>query len=549
MQLQYGFRSLKDFKLIENYSNLFELPAEVKVFKYSSCGKYLAYALTDSVVIANSDGSQLAQLDVKQCQDLEFSRKSTYLQTWTRPVRLENNDYSENVEIFTLDGTKVFSTTVKQLESWTINFASDDKWAVKQQSNELLVYDTQNWSKGFTNKLKLEGLVTYTLSPGRNPHLATFIAEKKGAPASLRLYSLLGLSSNSKPVSQKTFFKADRVSMKWNNLGTTLLFQTQTDFDKTNKNYYGESNLYLLSTVGGGYDARITLDKPGPIHDFNWSPNSKEFIVIYGYMPAKATLFDQRGNQTFDFGVNPRNFALFNPQARFILIAGFGNLAGQVDIWDRRTLSKVCQIDCSNTSHCEWSPDGRYILTATCSPRLRVDNGVKLWHLTGKLIHIHPIEELYQVHWKPVDVKSFPEFRNEIEPAPKPHDSVKIYQKPSETKPKITGAYKPPHARGTPSSSGASTPRTRTIPGAAPSPKPPQQRKQKSQDQQQQPEPQAQNDQLTPIDKKVRNLTKKLKAIEELKEKQKRGEKLEKTQLAKLDSEQEINKEIAQLRN
>lgn len=70
--------------------------------------------------------------------------------------------------------------------------------------------------------------------------------------------------------------------MKWNELGTAVLFQTQTDYDKTNKNYYGESNLYLMSTIGGGFDAKITLDKEGPIHDFSWSPNSKEFIVIYG---------------------------------------------------------------------------------------------------------------------------------------------------------------------------------------------------------------------------------------------------------------------------
>ncbi|TIB05735.1 hypothetical protein E3P96_00958 [Wallemia ichthyophaga] len=548
MQLEYGLRSLKDLKLIKNFTNLFDLPAEVKIFKYSNCGQYLAYALSDSVIIANSAGSTLSQLNIKQCQDLQFSCKSTYLQTWTRSVRLDNQDFSENVEIWSLDGTKQFSTTVKQIENWTLNFTSDDKYAVKQQSNEILVYDTANWSKGFTNKLKVDGMITYSLSPGQNPHLATFIAEKKGAPASLRLYSLVGLSNSSKPVSQKTFFKADRVMMKWNDIGTTLLFQTQTDFDKTNKNYYGESNLYLLSTIGGGYDARITLDKPGPIHDFNWSPNSKEFIVIYGYMPAKATLFDQRGNPTFDFGTNPRNFTLFNPQARFILIAGFGNLAGQVDIWDRKSLKKVCQIDCSNTSHCEWSPDGRFILTATCSPRLRVDNGVKVWHLTGKLIDIKPIEELYQVHWRPQDVSNFPDFKSEIEPPPTPNQSVIQYQNPSDSKPKITGAYKPPHARGTPSSSGTSTPKSKQIPGA-PSPKPPPQRKQKDNaSQASQASASAQNDQLTPVDKKVRNLTKKLKAIEELKDKQNKGEKLEKTQLAKLDSEEEITKEIAQLK-
>jgi len=52
---------------------------------------------------------------------------------------------------------------------------------------------------------------------------------------------------------------------------------------------------------------------------------------------------------------------------------------------------------------------------------------------------------------------------------------------------------------------------------------------------------------LDPIAKKVRNLNKKLKAIEELKEKAKRGERLEATQLKKMDGEADIRKELASL--
>jgi len=52
---------------------------------------------------------------------------------------------------------------------------------------------------------------------------------------------------------------------------------------------------------------------------------------------------------------------------------------------------------------------------------------------------------------------------------------------------------------------------------------------------------------LDPIQKKVRNLSKKLKAIEELKEKAARGERLEATQLKKIESEVDIQKELAAL--
>jgi len=52
---------------------------------------------------------------------------------------------------------------------------------------------------------------------------------------------------------------------------------------------------------------------------------------------------------------------------------------------------------------------------------------------------------------------------------------------------------------------------------------------------------------LDAIAKKVRNLNKKLKAIDELKEKASRGERLEATQLKKIDTEAEIRKELAEI--
>lgn len=91
------------------------------------------------------------------------------------------------------------------------------------------------------------------------------------------------MSLNSPPTSQKNFYKADRSQIKWNTLGTQLLLLTQTEVDNSNKSYYGETGIYLLSATGtGSHDCRVTLDKEGPIHDFAWSPNSKEFGVVYG---------------------------------------------------------------------------------------------------------------------------------------------------------------------------------------------------------------------------------------------------------------------------
>jgi translation initiation factor 2A len=166
-------------------------------------------------------------------------------------------------------------------------------------------------------------------------------------------------------------------------------------------------------------------------------------------MPAKTVIFDHRMRPLHDFGASPHNFISFNPQGRLIALAGFGNLAGKIDMFDRRTLTKVCTIDAPNTSHCEWSPDGRFLLTATLSPRLRVDNGIKIWHCSGPLVHFQAIEELYQASWRPTPIDAVPPFGPTIPVAPEPSESVQDLAKvakPAPTKP--AGAYRPPGARG-----------------------------------------------------------------------------------------------------
>lgn len=51
--------------------------------------------------------------------------------------------------------------------------------------------------------------------------------------------------------------------------------------------------------------------KNGPIYDIAWSPNSAEFCVVYGFMPAKATIFNLKCDPVFDFGTGSRNAAYY----------------------------------------------------------------------------------------------------------------------------------------------------------------------------------------------------------------------------------------------
>lgn len=61
------------------------------------------------------------------------------------------------------------------------------------------------------------------------------------------------------------------------------------DVDQSNKSYYGEQILYLMSI--NGESCMVTLSKQGPIYCVKWNPNGKEFAVCYGFMPARVFFY------------------------------------------------------------------------------------------------------------------------------------------------------------------------------------------------------------------------------------------------------------------
>jgi len=332
----------------------------------------------------------------------------------------------------------------KNQTGWNLQYTSDEAFCARTVTNEVQFYESHDL-RTVWNKLRVEGVTDFAVSPGKSHSVAVFVPERKGMPAAVKVFQVPQFAA---PVSQKTFFKGDKVQLKWNELGTSLIVLAQTEVDKTNKSYYGETNMYILS-ANGSFDSRVTLDKEGPIHDVSWSPNSKEFGVVYGYMPAKTTIFNARAVPQHSFDLSPRNTIIFSPHGRFVLVAGFGNLAGDMDLYDlEKNFAKVTTIKASNCTYCEWSPDGRHILTAITSPRLRVDNGIRVYHVAGGLMYYEEMTELYHVTWRPQSTQTHP-LESPLNPAPAPHPSALAYISVQKTPSKPAGAYRPPGARGT----------------------------------------------------------------------------------------------------
>ncbi|KAL1867552.1 hypothetical protein VTK73DRAFT_4076 [Phialemonium thermophilum] len=457
--LQFAYRTQKAVGLFDAAPVYEPVPGFVKpegnirCCVYSPCGRFFAYATNDGVFVVDASvGHIVSSLSILNVLELAFSPRGSFLSTWERPSKDEAGDATKNLKVWrtiepTADGAEkqpLGAFVQKSQAGWNLQYTSDESFCARLVTNEVQFYQSNDFTKVW-NRLRVEGVTDFAIAPGLNQNVAVFVPERKGQPAAVKIFNVPQFSM---PISQKTFFKGDMVQLKWNGQGTSLIVLAQTHVDKSNKSYYGESTIYLLSS-NGSFDARLTLDKEGPVHDVAWSPNSKEFGVVYGFMPAKTTIFNHRAVASHSFPIGPRNTIIFSPCGRFVLVAGFGNLAGQIDVYDlEKDYSKVCTIESGNPSVCTWSPDSRYIMTATTSPRLRVDNGVKLWHVGGGLMYNEDMTELYNVMWRPVAPEDLPK-GDPLHPVPAPHSSALAYLGSVKTPSKPAGAYRPPGARGT----------------------------------------------------------------------------------------------------
>eukprot|EP00246_Nothoceros_aenigmaticus_P005244 TRINITY_DN17156_c0_g1_i1.p1 TRINITY_DN17156_c0_g1~~TRINITY_DN17156_c0_g1_i1.p1 ORF type:complete len:422 (+),score=58.21 TRINITY_DN17156_c0_g1_i1:138-1268(+) len=325
----------------------------------------------------------------------------------------------------------------------TIQFSEDETVASRLIANGVHIFNGNDFSKGVVDRLQVPGLQTYQLSFSPPSHIAAYVPEIKGAPACVKVFSMSQLS-HSAPVGRRSFYKSTSAQLFWNRGSTGVLIVAQSDVDKSNQSYYGESRLHYV-TSDGSYEGAVPL-KDGPIHDVQWSPSGKEFVVVHGFMPSRSTLFDVNCKPFFEFGTGPYNTVRWSLHCQFICLAGFGNLPGDMAFWDRGSLKALglAKAPCSVT--CAWSADGRYLMTATTAPRLQVDNGIRIFKYNGALQFQRSFDKLYQAEWQPATLGAFEE-----RPASPQRENKESPNKPaviSTSNAKKPTSYRPPHAIG-----------------------------------------------------------------------------------------------------
>lgn len=148
------------------------------------------------------------------------------------------------------------------------------------------------------------------------------------------------------------------------------------------------------------------------VHDAQWNPSGKEFAIIHGDMPhPKTTIYDLKAIKKFDLMEGEaRNKLMFDPTGRILMIGGFGSLPGVIDFWDfsKNEVVKIGHAEAFSSSHQSWSPDGRFFLACVQSPRMKMDNEIKIFSIYGQLLFEEKRNDLFQTEWRSLPTNLFP---------------------------------------------------------------------------------------------------------------------------------------------
>lgn len=253
---------------------------------------------------------------------MEWSPKGTYLSTW-EVFAVRDGKQEPNSKIWSNEGQLQASFVQRKSDGWAPRWANNEETvAIRTPNNEVAFYKPNNF-ENVEKKLSLAKMDSFSVSPSGN-HVAAFVPGQKGAPGFTKLFAYPGFNPEKDVIAYKSFMLADKMEAKWSSNSQNVLLLMQSEVDKTGASYYGKTQLHFMDITGE--TVFVQLSKNGPIYHVEWAPKQAQFCVVYGFMPAKATLFNKKCEKVYDFGTGARNLALFNNTGSLLMLGMYSIL-------------------------------------------------------------------------------------------------------------------------------------------------------------------------------------------------------------------------------
>jgi translation initiation factor 2A len=192
---QFAYRTLKGIGVVdaapvyEPLSGYQKPEGNFRCCAYSPCGRYLAWASPEEVTIVEaSSGHVITKIRAENVYELGFSPLGTFIITWQRPTKDENGDAVKNLKVRRVIGGNgpsdddehcvVGKFVQKSQTGWNLQYTADEKYCARAVTNEVQFYESTDLGT-VKNKLRVEGVSDFAISPGNTNSIAVFVPEKK----------------------------------------------------------------------------------------------------------------------------------------------------------------------------------------------------------------------------------------------------------------------------------------------------------------------------------------------------------------------------------
>jgi translation initiation factor 2A len=138
-------------------------------------------------VIDAAAGNIVTTLPAPNVFELGFSPLGSFIITWQRPVKDEEGNTTKNLKVWrTIDDNAspegergvIGQFVQKSQTGWNLQYTHDESFCARVVTNEVQFYKGAELGTVW-NKLRVEGVSDFAVSPGQAHSVAVFIPEKK----------------------------------------------------------------------------------------------------------------------------------------------------------------------------------------------------------------------------------------------------------------------------------------------------------------------------------------------------------------------------------
>lgn len=136
-------------------------------------------------IIDASVGHVITTLPTENVYELGFSPLGSFVITWQRHGKDDNGDAVKNLRVWRVveDGDDAERTVIGQFvqksqTGWNLQYTYDERYCARVVTNEVQFYESGDLGTVW-NKLRVDGVTDFAISPGENHSIAVFVPERK----------------------------------------------------------------------------------------------------------------------------------------------------------------------------------------------------------------------------------------------------------------------------------------------------------------------------------------------------------------------------------